>query len=157
MFIRLASEPVTERCGVPYAYVDTRAWVSMRNGRTPSSVTRRWPFPTIPLRPIAIQAVLTGWSLPADHVAPSRICRVQMSIRTGFNRPEYAVHIMPVAQTANTASTICSSTLGPAIEPSLFMWPISEHRRTCRFGKSQQLCRAFPHLAYASGRRLNGI
>lgn len=31
--MRLESNPVTERCGVPYAAVLTNAWVSIRNGR----------------------------------------------------------------------------------------------------------------------------
>ena len=36
MFIRRISKPVAERCGLPYTAELTSAWVSMRNGRTPS-------------------------------------------------------------------------------------------------------------------------
>ena len=36
MLRRRWSKPVADRCGVPYAAVDTKAWVSKRKGRTPS-------------------------------------------------------------------------------------------------------------------------
>ena len=32
------SYPVADRCGIPYAAVETRAWISMRNGLEPSTM-----------------------------------------------------------------------------------------------------------------------
>jgi hypothetical protein len=120
---RSRSRPTLRRRGLgPPA--STRAWISTSRGRVPSSVTsthepgtgslcvdRKMALGLVtPLRPLSVMA-----NTPISLTAPKRFLMARTKRKLLWVSPSKY----------STVSTMCSSTRGPAIAPSLVTWPTS--------------------------------
>ena len=112
------------RRGLPPAEVTTRAWISASTGRTPS-ITQVTQVPGASSgRPES--SISEGFSTsarPWSCISKTPISLVAPKRFFAARRMRYVVCWSPSKY--STQSTMCSSTLGPAMDPSLFTWPMT--------------------------------
>ncbi|MFN5780375.1 MAG: DNA repair protein RadA, partial [Novosphingobium sp.] len=125
MASRPLSHPTTARRGVaPLASRTISAWISTRTGRVPS-IAGKTALPgtgfsrpernSIEGLPTSSRPAPAMAKTPISSTGPKRFLRLRRIRYWWLRSPSKLI----------TTSTICSSTRGPAIEPSLVTWPTS--------------------------------
>ena len=123
MFRRRTSKPVALRCAVPYTADETSACTSKRKGRLPSSMADM----AVPESPASCMGMSISEGLatsrrPDPVISKTASSEVEPKRFLMLRSTRYAPRFSP--SNCSTTSTMCSRILGPAMVPSLVMWPM---------------------------------
>jgi hypothetical protein len=129
---RPESQPITERLGDPPGLGASSTWISMSTGREPSSPANTALPATLPRRSARNSAEgLATSASPAPVISKTPISSVAPK---RFLMPRRMRNWWPRSPSkCSTTSTMCSSTRGPAMLPSLVTCPTSISAKPCVF------------------------